>query len=157
VDVAAASVADPQLGAWLDRVLVPKVLVACQTRVVEAIVDEVGGLVPSVPVIAVCAEPRRLFDIAAVLLSPLTSAWAVRRSAGSALTGDAIKLAAKQVLDVPVPADAGAWSAGADHLRQAASGLGDAAAFAAIMNRAYGLEPDGELTAWWLARLPDRT
>ena len=87
VDVAAASDADPQLGAWLERMLVPKVLVACQTRVVEAIVDEAGGLVPSVPVIAVCAEPRRLFDVAAVLLSPLTSAWAVRRSAGSALGG----------------------------------------------------------------------
>lgn len=156
VDVASLTTADPRLGAWLDRVLVPKVLVACQTRVLEAVVDEAGALVPSVPVIAVCAAEDRLFDVAAVLLAPCTSAWAVRRAGGTALGTDAIKLSAKQVLDVPLPADADAWRAGAEHLRDAGTGLGDAAAFAAIMNRAYALHPDGDLTAWWLARLPVR-
>lgn len=156
VDVAAVVAEDPRLGAWLERILVPKVLVACQTRVVEAVVDADGALLPSVPVIAVCADPARLFDVAAVLLAPHTSAWAVRRAAGTALSADAIKLSAKQVLDAPLPRDVGAWAAGAEHLRQAGRGLGDAPAFAAIMNQAYELEPDGDLTAWWLARLPDR-
>lgn len=157
VDMASVRRADPPLGAWLDRVLVPKVLVACQTRVVEALVDEVGTCVPSVPVLAVCAQPSRLFEVAAALLAPCTSAWAVRRAAGTALGADAIKLAAKQILEVPLPADATAWSEGAEHLRRANGGLGDAAAFAATMNRAYGLESHRDLTPWWLARLPDRT
>ena len=76
--------------------------------VVEAIIDEeAGAFVPSVPVIAVFADADRLFDVAAVLLSPLTSAWAVTRVAGSAhRVSDAIKLSARQILDVPLPADA---------------------------------------------------
>jgi len=156
VDMASVRLSDPPLGAWLDSVLVPKVLVACQTRVVEALVDELGICIPSVPVIAVCAQPDRLFEVAAALLAPCTSAWAVRRAAGTALGTDAIKLAAKQILEVPLPADATAWSEGAEHLRRANSGLGDAAAFAAIMNRAYGLESHRDLAPWWLARLPDR-
>lgn len=154
VDVASVRTADPRLGQWLDRVLVPKVVVASQTRVVEAVVDEVGAFVPSVPVIAVKARVDRLFDVAAVLLSPHTSAWAVRRTAGAALGTDAIKLSAKQILDVPLPADADAWLQGAEHLRGEGGGLGDPATFASIMNRAYGLAPDGELAGWWLDRLP---
>lgn len=157
LDVASVRATDVRLGAWLDRVLVPKVLVACQTRVVEALVDDTGALVPSVPVIAVCPDPDRLFDVAAVLLAPCTSAWAVRRAAGAALDADAIKLAATQILEVPLPADTVAWSEGAAHLRDAEGGLGDASAFATIMNRAYGLESHRDLAAWWLARLPTRT
>lgn len=156
VDVGALRAADPRLGAWIDRVLVPKVLVACQTRVVEAIVDPGGDLVPSVPVIAVWAEPDRLFDLAAVLLAPWTSAWAVRRTAGAALSADAIKLSAKQILDIPLPADPAAWKEGADHLRRTGGGLGDPAAFAATMNRAYGADADPDLGPWWLGRLPTR-
>ncbi|MDQ6695855.1 MAG: N-6 DNA methylase [Actinomycetota bacterium] len=157
LDVGSVRTADPRLGAWLDRVLVPKVLVACQTRVVEALVDERGVMVPSVPVIAVSADPNRLFDVAAALLAPFTSAWAVRRAAGAALGADAIKLAATQLLEVPLPADTAAWSEGAEHLRRSTGGLGDALAFAATMNRAYGLEAHDDLAPWWLARLPART
>ena len=157
VDVAAVRATDAGLGRWLDRVLVPKVLVACQTRVVEAIVDEAGAFVPSVPVIAVFADADRLFDVAAVLLAPFTSAWAVTRVAGSALSGDAIKLSAKQILDVPLPADRAAWSEGAALLRSAAGELRDPAGFASTMNAAYGLRARRELASWWLARLPVRT
>ncbi|MEJ7582916.1 MAG: DEAD/DEAH box helicase [Acidimicrobiales bacterium] len=48
---------DPTLHRWVVDRLVPKVLVATQTRVVEAVVDEEGAFVPSVPTIAVAADP----------------------------------------------------------------------------------------------------
>ncbi len=154
VHVGDVRAADPRLARWLDRVLVPKVVVACQTRVVEASVDQTGRLVPSVPVIAVFPAEHRLFDIAAVLLAPYTSAWALQRAGGSALDLDAIKLAATQTLEVPLPADGSAWAEGAELLRSWQGRLDEPARFGAIMDQAYGC---GGLTPWWLGRLPERT
>ncbi|MCX7621128.1 MAG: SAM-dependent methyltransferase, partial [Acidimicrobiales bacterium] len=104
---------DPEspLSRWGRARLMPKVLVATQTRVLEATVDIVGNLWPSVPVISVEAPAERLFDVAAVLLAPPVSAWALSNFAGAALSGDAIKLAASQVLQIPLPTDRGAWAA----------------------------------------------
>ena len=54
------------MAGWVDDLQVPKVLVATQTRVGEAAVDEVGTWVPSVPTIAVVAPAERLWAVAAV-------------------------------------------------------------------------------------------
>jgi len=151
---------DPRLARWAERVLVPKVVVATQTRVVEVVVDEDGSVWPSVPVVAVAAVPERLWEIAAAIASPPISALGLRRHAGAALSGDAIKMSAKQVLDIPLPADLAAWRKGATHLHAAslAAAMGhgelwrdELHAFGAAMCGAY--DASEEVLAWWLARL----
>jgi hypothetical protein len=151
----------PSLARWAEPVLVPKLLVATQTRVVEVVVDERGDRWPSVPVIAVTAPAEHLWSLAAALSSPAVSAWCMRRHAGAALSRDAVKLSAKQVLDVPLPPDEHAWADGAALLRAAgvAADAGDATGwrralgdFAAVMCRAYRV--DDTVAQWWLDRLP---
>lgn len=154
------------LGGWVDSRRVPKLLVATQTRVIEAIADEAGALVPSTPVITVLPRDRDdLWRIAAVLLSPVVSAVALQRVGGSALTGDTIKLAAKQVLELPVPRDEQSWNKAADHARRASSAGSDAdrlkhlrSAAAASVN-AFGIDKaEAEpLLEWWADRLPKRS
>ena len=77
----------------------PKVLVATQTKVIEAVVDPRGDLIPSVPVIAV--HPLRLEDlwaVAAVLLAPPVAAWAATHHLGAGMGAGTLKLSARQVL-----------------------------------------------------------
>ncbi|MEJ5256257.1 MAG: N-6 DNA methylase [Acidimicrobiales bacterium] len=161
VDLGALRDHDSRLGRWADAVLVPKVVIATQTRILEAAVDETGTWWPSVPVVAVTAPPEQLWAVLAVLLAPPVSAWAMHRTAGSALSADAMKLAAREVLEIPLPPRAGPWE-------EAAALLRDGAAAAAAddglrwrdrlvrageaMTEAYGT--GGDALAWWAARLP---
>jgi len=147
IDLVGLRGADPTVARWVDDLQVPKVLVATQTRVGEAAVDEAGSWVPSVPTIAVVAPADRLWAVAAVICSPVATALAVRRTGGTALSARAIKLSARQVLELPCPADPAAWEAGAAHLRD-----GDLDRFADAMAVAYGLDPDHAVTAWWHGR-----
>jgi len=101
---------ETSLGPWLTSRLVPKILMATQTRIIEVIVDEHAALVPSVPVITITPrDPSRLWHIAAALASPLVSARAHQNYAGAALASGAIKLSAKQVLDLPCPEPCELW------------------------------------------------
>lgn len=143
--------ADPGLCRWVEARLTPKLLVAPQTRVVEAVVDAAGALVPSVPVVALAAEPDRLWLLAATLLAPPTSAWALHRAGGTALAAGAVKLSAGQVLEVPLPSVRRAWESAAALL--AAGQEGSPAAFGRAMVQAYGLDPDHPVLDWWLDRL----
>jgi hypothetical protein len=161
VDVEGLRDGDPTLARWAERVLVPKLLVATQTRVIEVIVDEVGNMWPSVPVIAVVAAPEQLWPLAAALASPPVSADSLRHHAGSALSGDAIKLSAKQILETGLPAESSAWEQGTECLRAASDAAvgGDASTWRAQLQRfgmhmceAYGVDRD--VFAWWLARVP---
>ena len=109
---------DPALNAWLNARLVPKVLLATQTRILEAWVDEPGATLPSVPLITV--TPRDgidLWHLAAALAAPPLAVLALRTYAGAALHADAIKLSARQVLELPLPADLAAWQEAADCFR----------------------------------------
>ncbi|WP_208029630.1 HsdM family class I SAM-dependent methyltransferase [Rhabdothermincola sediminis] len=161
VDLEALRRADPDLARWADSVLVPKVVVATQTRVLEAAVDETGGWWPSVPVVAVTADPEDLWAVAAILLAPPVSAWAMARVAGAALSADAVKLAAREVLEIPLPSRRRPWERAAALLRDgaAAASVGDGSRWrallvraGAVMTEAYGA---GErCLAWWEARLP---
>jgi len=151
VDLAGLAVADPRLHRWVEARLRPKVLVATQTRVLEAVADPDGRLVPSVPVVAVECDPDDVWRVAAALLAPPVTAWALHRAAGSALTGDALKLSARQLLDVPLPVDLAGWVVAAGDL---AAGTATAEGFGAAMVAAYGLRPGHPVLAWWLARLP---
>jgi tRNA1(Val) A37 N6-methylase TrmN6 len=103
---------DPALGAWLRARLVPKILLATQTRVLEPILDIRGELLPCVPVITITPapnDPQPLDTLRAVhrsLLSPISTAFAAREFAGAALSPDAIKLSAKQARALPLVSDA---------------------------------------------------
>jgi hypothetical protein len=146
---------------WVARTAVPKVLVATQTRVVELAVDEGGTWVPSVPAIAVVpTEPGELWRLAAALASPAATVWLLRRAPGVALARGALKVAARDVAELPLPADPAAWDDAAVALRAVATAPGplggggptDALdAFTAAAAVAYGSPP--EVVAWWRARL----
>lgn len=99
---------ETSLGPWARSRLTPKVLLATQTRVLECVVDERGEWLPCVPVITVTpraeleGDPGALRRIAAAISSPAATAFAVREFGGAALSADAIKLAARQVLALPL-------------------------------------------------------
>ncbi len=144
VDVARLA---PPLQAWAAARLVPKVLVATQTPVIEAAVDADGAWLPSVPVVTVVPRrPSDLWRVAAVLTAPAASAWAAGTYLGAALSVRAIKLSAAQVVTVPVPVRP--WDEAAGALA-----AGDVHGCARLMDEAYGTE----LYDWWAARLNRRS
>jgi hypothetical protein len=126
---------------------VPKVLVATQTKVIEAVVDEAGAWLPCTPVLTVVPVDLDLGHALAVLLAPPVSAWALREAGGAALSGDATKLSATQLRSIPLPPAGADWDEAAGALQG-----GDVLAAGAAMGRAYGVDVHG----WWSARLPYR-
>lgn len=151
---------DERLQAWAAAVLVPKVVIATQTKVLEAAVDEDGSWYPSVPVIAVIPnDPARLWHLAAVLLAPPVTAWAWANHAGGALSGDTIKLAARDVLMISSPREGPAWDRGAALVRSLADAGDERSwregldAFGEQMCEAYAV-PAAPVMSWWTARLP---
>ena len=156
---------DPGSAPWVARRLVPKVMVATQTRVVEAAADPEGHWLPVVPVVSVVPTACDVWSLLAVMLAPAVSVEARRAHAGAALSADAIKLSARQVAALPLPADTAAWAAGAAAARAATSAAdaadGDAwiAALRQLgtaMDAAYSV-PSTEVSSWWwerISRLP---
>jgi len=173
----------PRIGGWLDRQLRPKVLLATQTRLLEPVVDREGIVAPATPLIAVHADADQLDRVVAVLLAPPVVAWAWRRWFGTAMTIDAVKLAARQVGELPLPPDRDRWSEAAALLAAATVGTAAGAAPAAaepsaapdgdrtdcaaraaawavavevarLMTEAYGASP--AVFEWWRERLSDR-
>jgi len=141
------------LRTWSAARLVPKVLLATQTRVPEAVVDPAGHLLPSVPLISVVPhEPDDLWRIAVVLTCPAVALVAVERHLGSGRNARALRLRAAEVLELPLPADRAAWDEAARRLRSggALNEVGRAG------DAAYGLVDDEEVLAWWVDRLPAR-
>ena len=152
-----------ELARWVRRRRVPKVLVAQQTRVIEAVADPGGGLLPSVPVLSVVTPPARCWHVAAALLGPPASAWAAGRAMGTGRTAGVVRLRPADVRALPLPTDPAAWDEGARLVARAqdrataADWAGWRRAMAALgpaMAAAHGLD-DPALVAWWLDRLPD--
>ncbi|MCU0271200.1 MAG: N-6 DNA methylase [Acidimicrobiales bacterium] len=151
---------DGVLARWTEARLQPKVVVATQTRVVEAAVDREGNWYPSVPTIAVTphTEAGDLWRTAAVLLAPPISAWALGRAAGTALSADGFRLSARQVLHIPLPVHEQSWERGAELAHEASSASGMHAwrealvHLGSVMCRAYGVGQD--VLEWWVGRLP---
>lgn len=100
---------EPKVLRWVERQAQPKVVLATQSKVLEPVIDPDGSFVPVTPLIAVHAVEDDLALVAAVLLAPPVVAWAWERWFGSAMAVDALKLAAKQVLELPLPSDRGKW------------------------------------------------
>jgi hypothetical protein len=130
---------------WLERTAGPKVVVATQTKVVEAAVDEDGRYVAGVPLVVVRPAPDRAWSIAAALAAPAVSAWLIRRTAGSGLSPGAVRVSAPRLRTVPLPVDADAWGEGAAAFR-----AGDLDGFIDAMAGAYEVGP--EIGAWWRPR-----
>ena len=145
---------EPRIRSWVDQRLVPKVVLATQSKVLEPVVDRDGQLVPATPLLSIEADLDALDRVAAVLLAPPVVAWAWERWFGSALSVDALKLAARQVAELPLPADSEAWGEAAAVVAAARadpSGVGrHVDRVATIMNLAYGA--DDTVLAWWRNR-----
>ncbi|HET7489278.1 MAG TPA: N-6 DNA methylase [Acidimicrobiales bacterium] len=152
---------EPPLREWARRRLVPKLLLATQTKVLEAFVDGGGRFLPSVPVVTVTAgDEAELWRLGALLSSPPVTMLAARRHLGAALSSEALKLRAADVLELPLPARAEAWQEAAGHFEQASAAPDAAARRQALLSAgrlmcaAFGLGDDAELVGWWQRRLP---
>lgn len=152
---------DDRMARWAERRLVPKVLVANQTRIVEAVCDPSGDWLPAVPVLAVYPTGAHwdddrtrpddelagaAWEISAVLTSPLASAWLWHRGAGTGLSADAIRLSPVTLADLPWPS--GDLGSAVDALRH-----GELRNCGAAIDAAYGIVDDSELFSWWSALL----
>jgi hypothetical protein len=92
----------PPMQAWAARRLVPKILIANQTRAIEAVVDREGAWLPGVPVITCTPhDPADLDRIAAVLAAPASSAHVVARAAGSGLSIHTVRLTPALLASIP--------------------------------------------------------
>ena len=151
---------DDDMLRWARRRLVPKVLVANQTRIVEAVCDPAGEWLPAVPVLGVYPWARTgttsvagrptnsstsAWEIAAVLTSPVASAWLWHRGAGTGLSADSIRLSPVTLGELP-------WPAG--DLGQAVAALraGDVRGCGAAVARPTG-SPTRRRCGWWSALL----
>jgi SAM-dependent methyltransferase len=111
--------ADGALASWAGSRLVPKVLVATQGAVLEGVVDVDGAWLPSVPTLVCTPPPDRLWHVLAVLLAPPVVALAAASYLGTGLSARSVKLSAKQLAALPLPADRAAWDRGAELARAA--------------------------------------
>lgn len=158
IDLAALERGDAPLHRWTVDQLRPKVVVATQTRVIEAAVDADGRWYPSTPVVAAAPDDGDLWELAAVLCAPPVSAWLHGRLAGSALAAGHLRVTARALREIPWPTGRVELRRGAE-LARAASSTGGAEERRArllelgeIMTRAYLAPP--EVYEWWAASLP---
>ncbi len=148
---------DPYMKDWLADAKRPKVLVAVQTKALEAVVDATGHMAPSVPLVRVVPHKRAdLWRILAVLLSPATSAEAWWRHAGAGLSPHALKLSAKQIAALPLPTNVLAWNRAAAVLEKLHHTSGtarqkriDEFAWLAMQASEVAQAERAALWAWW--------
>ncbi|HQZ34556.1 MAG TPA: N-6 DNA methylase [Ilumatobacteraceae bacterium] len=90
----------PALQKWAAARLVPKILIANQTKVIEAVHDVHGEWLPSVPVITcVTDEPEQVL---AVLASAAANEWVHQHAAGSGLSATSVRLNPKLLASIPL-------------------------------------------------------
>jgi hypothetical protein len=137
--------------AWAARKLVPKVLVANQTRIIEAVADPAGAWLPGVPVSTVTPTDSSVSvaELAAVLTSPVASALAWHEGGGTGLSTTSVRIGPALLAAIPWPA--GDLSAAVEALD-----AGDIVGCGRAVCAAYGLEPESAdgLLSWWAERLP---
>ena len=165
VDLAAL---DDAMRRWARRRLVPKVLVANQTAIIEALADPAGAWLPGVPVIGVYPTgchwddrpsletplpdaadlERSVWEIAAVLTSPVASVSLWHERAGTGLSAGAVRVAPATLAALP-------WPRGTLDDAVAALRAGDVRACGLAIDRAYGVTGPAatELADWWTAHL----
>jgi hypothetical protein len=144
--------------AWAERKLVPKVLVANQTKMVEAVADVDGAWLPGVPVTSIVplAEDRdvarrEVREIEAILCSPVAAALCWHAGGGTGLSSQAVRLSPSVLGAVP-------WPAGDLTAAVAAAGDADVLGCGRAVLSAYGCDADEAeaLLTWWARGLPSR-
>ncbi|MEI7886905.1 MAG: N-6 DNA methylase [Actinomycetes bacterium] len=159
-DMAALEKLHPRIAEWARARQVPKVLVATQTRIVEAVADPVGRLIPVTPTISV--EPRNtsrpqesVWHLTAALLSPPVSARALATHLGAGLSSGALRWSARSVLQVELPIDKTVWASGAVLTQKLAScdqadRPKNLAELGKVMCAAYEIDSTDAVFGWWL-------
>lgn len=136
----------PFMQRWAERCLVPKVLVATQSRVIEAVVDEAGAWLPAVPVIRLVPnQPGALWQVAAVLTSPVASALIAEQSVGSGLSHHTVRVSQRTLGLLP-------WPEGDLAGAGAALRAGDVEGCGRAVDEAFGVD-DAALFEWWRSSL----
>ena len=155
VDLAALD--EPML-AWAHRKLVPKVLVATQTRVIEAVADPTGDWLPGVPITSVtpivCKVAgeqfpdldRAIWELAAVLTSPVATIAAWWASAGSGLSSNSLRISPHLIAATPWPQ--GDLTDAVEYLRN-----GQIIECGQAVSAACGIEESHPAVQWWTSRL----
>lgn len=163
VDLEALATEAPRVARWVEGRNRPKVLVATQTKVIEAVVDPVGDLIPLTPTVSV--EPRPGIDpwlVAVMLISPPSAARLAAAQWGSGRSTRSLRVPARLLLDLPCPAGRTAWEQAAALAREVAScgstapARGDLERIGQLMLDAYDLGGDRGLLQWWVQRIPRR-
>jgi hypothetical protein len=140
---------DDKMTEWARRRLVPKVLIANQTPIVEAVCDPDGTWLPAVPVVAAypldaATDVATAWEVAAVLTAPSVSVWAWHQRGGTGLSADTIRLGPTMLAELP-------WPAGSLDDAVAALQAGRVEECGGLVDDAYGIDPDERraLSAWW--------
>ena len=102
----------PKMQRWAATRLVPKILIANQTRTIEAVVDREGAWLPGVPVIS-CTSTR-LDEVHRVLSSPAATTWVRHRAAGSGLSYGTMRLSPSLLAGIPLTGDASVFAIGGE-------------------------------------------
>ena len=101
VDLARLS---PRMQGWARKRLVPKLLIANQTRVIEAVVDPTGAWLPSVPVITCTTDDvEDVEDVARIIGSDRATQWVRHHAAGSGLSVNTVRLSPALLASIPLP------------------------------------------------------
>ncbi len=90
----------PRLQRWATSRLVPKVLIANQTKVIEAVHDPRGEWLPSVPVITCMSDDCE--RVLSVLGSAAATEWVHHHAAGSGLGAGTVRLNPKLLVGIPL-------------------------------------------------------
>ncbi len=150
IDVSAL---DAKMRRWAEQRLVPKVLVANQTPILEAVCDPGGDWLPGVPVVAAYPlEPSRAvevaWEVAAVLTSPAASVWAWHQRGGTGLGPTAIRVGPTMLAEL-------AWPEGPLDEAVAALRAGEIVRCGELVDAAYGISGDEHESSvtWWRAVL----
>lgn len=94
---------DPAMLAWATKRLVPKVLVATQTRAIECVADERGEWLPVTPVITIVPHSGvSLSRVMNALLDPAASDTAARLAEGTGMSAGVFRLTARQIGQLPL-------------------------------------------------------
>jgi SAM-dependent methyltransferase len=138
---------------WAERKLVPKVLVANQTRIIEAVADGPGAWLPGVPVNTVTPAgfAASVDEIAAVLTSPVASVLAWQLAAGTGLSTVSMRVGPALLAQLP-------WPASDLSAATAALAEGDIEGCGRAVTEAYAIDrrTAEPLLAWWRSQLPAR-
>ncbi|MEZ5383199.1 MAG: N-6 DNA methylase [Microthrixaceae bacterium] len=143
--------------AWAEAQLVPKVLVASQTRVIEAAPDGAGVALPLTPVIAGVPWEISLAHLLAVLCSPVSTVAVAKAMAGSGMGKAGVRVSTTVLGNLSLPPRPDPWDEAAA-LVEPYLGLGDDLPGATLrrvnelMVRAAGIGDAGEVLAWFNAR-----